>query len=404
MKRALAAATALSSAFFSAGATADVSGFVQLRQVQRVESPSGCAVDACAAMVQEALGEVLVEQDLGERGGISVRAEGYDDAAADGRIAVREGFLDWAPARDLDLKLGRQILTWGASEYLYVNDIFPKNYDAFFTGAGFDRMKEPVDAARLAWHAAAGEVEAVVSRAKADRLPAPARFSATAAGASAAPMDDADDAVDAAIKGSAHADGWDLAVYAASFRSRELRYVVDGSGLRSDRPRSAHAGFSVTGNAAGGVAWFEGGVRRAVTGQANAVSRHFLGSFAKLIAGYSREVGPDVTASAQLQIEAATAYGRYVAALAPGVRPVERVGTTLHLRLRGGWMNQTLGAGAQAFVGNEGDSHLNPFASWSPADGWTIEAGANLFRGEPDTRYGALQDDSSAYVLGRYSL
>lgn len=391
MKRALVALALLA----PAPAPAEVSGFVQARQAHGLEH---------APMVQEILGELLVEQGLGERAALSVRTEAHDDAVSGGRIALREGFLDWAPAPAVDLRLGRQVLTWGVSDYLYVNDVFPKNYDAFFTGAGFDRMKEAVDAARLAWHAHAGDVEAVVSRAKADRLPAPDRFLATSPSTSAMPADDASDAVDAAIKASGHAAGWDLAGYAATFRSREPRYFVDASGPRSDRPRLAHLGLSLTGNAGAGLAWLEAGVRHAGQPPDGVVSRNFLGSSARLIAGYSREIGPDVTASAQLQLEAATEYHRYLAALAPGVRPVERIATTLHLRLQGAWINQTVRAGAQVFAAGEGDAHLNPFASWSPADGWTLEAGANLFSGKPDTRYGAFEDDSSAYLLGRYSI
>jgi hypothetical protein len=133
------------------------------------------------------------------------------------------------------------------------------------------------------------------------------------------------------------------------------------------------------------------------------VNRHFLGSSAKLIAGYSREIGTDLTASAQLQLEAATSRQHYLDSLAPGLRPLKAISSTLHLRVHGSWMNQTLGGGAQVFLGNEGDSHFNPFVSWSPADGWTVEGGANLFNGRSDTRYGALQDDSNVYVLGRYS-
>ena len=151
------------------------------------------------------------------------------------------------------------------------------------------------------------------------------------------------------------------------------------SGLRSDRPRLNHLGASLTGNAAAGVVWLEGAVRHAGETQRNAVSRHFLGSSAKLIVGYSREVGQDITASAQLQLEASTAYERYVAALAPGVQPVKRLGSTLHMRLQSHWMNQTLAAGVQLFAGNEGDTHVNPFASWSPADGWTIDNFTRLF-------------------------
>lgn len=383
---------------------AQVTGFVQLRQAQRIESPDCSTVSACSAMVQEALAELLIEHRLSDQWSVSLRGEaGYDNAASDDRLAVREGFVDWALSSTTSVKLGRQVLTWGVSDYLYVNDVFPKNYDAFFTGGGFDRMKEPVDAARFQWHAGGADVEAVAARPKADRAPSADRFVAMAMSSAATPVDDENDRADIALKLSGHTAGWDLAGYAASFRSREPRQFMDGSGLRVDRPRLRHLGASATGNAAGGLVWLDAAVRDAGTERPMTVNRHFLGSATKLIAGYSREIGTDLTASAQLQLEATTSRGRYLDSLAPGVRPLKPVSSTLHLRLQGSWMNQTLTGGAQVFWGNEGDTHFNPFASWSPADGWTVEGGANLFNGRPDTRYGAFKDDSNVYVLGRYS-
>jgi hypothetical protein len=392
------AATALSTS-----AMAQVTGFVQLRQAQRIESIDCQAVSACTTMVQEALGELLFEKRLNDQWSGSLRVEaGYDNAVSDDRLSVREAFVDWAPASTTSVKLGRQVLTWGVSDYLYVNDIFPKNYDSFFTGGGFDRMKVPVDAARVQWHAGSVDVEAVAARSKADTSPDAARFSAMTVPSMAVAVDE-DDRADLALKVSGHAGGWDLAGYAASFRSREQRQFMDGSGLRIDRPRLRHLGASATGNAVGGLIWLEGAIRDAGDERPMTVNRHFLGSSAKLIAGYSREIGTDLTASAQLQLEAATSRQHYLDSLAPGLRPLKAISSTLHLRVHGSWMNQTLGGGAQVFLGNEGDSHFNPFVSWSPADGWTVEGGANLFNGRSDTRYGALQDDSNVYVLGRYS-
>lgn len=401
MKRALIGLVALA---LSAPTAADVTGFVQTRYAQRLHSLDECALESCAAVVEETLGELLVDERPTESLAWSLRTEAaYDDAVSDVRIAIREGFLAWTPAADLDFKVGRQVLTWGVSDYLYVNDIFPKNYDAFFTGGGFDRMKEPVDAARAAWYGAAADVEAVVSRWEPDRIPSLERFSATASADWIPPGDDPRNAFEVALRVATHRGGWDLAAYAAEFRSRERRYFVHHTGPHFDHPRLQHLGVSLTGNAAGGVVWLEAAHRLTKDRQNNVVSRYALGRSVKLIAGYSREVAQDVTASAQLQLEAATAHDRYRASLAPGVQPLERVSATLHLRLQARWINQTLSAGSQLFVENEGDAYFNPFLLWSPADGWTMEAGMNLFEGESDSRYGALRKDSNAYILVRYS-
>lgn len=403
MKRAVMAlaAAAVSVPVGAAGLT----GFVQARQVQRAHSLPTCGeITGCSAMAQEVLGELLYEHRFDQQFSVTARVEAYHDGAiAEGDIDAREAFVDWSPTSALNLKLGRQVLTWGVSDYLYVNDVFPKNFDAFFTGAGFDRMKEPVDAARLAIHSSDADLEAVLSRSKGDRTPNSARFAAMTMAKAAVPDDSANHQVDVALKASTHAAGWDLSAYGASFDSRDERLYMDTTGLRSDRPRTRHLGLSVAGNFAGGLLWGEGAVRNTSGDQTAVVSRQFLPSAFKLIGGYSREVGQEITASAQLQLEGPGSHSRYLASLAPGVRPLKSVTSTLHLRVQGRWINQTLGAGAQLFVSNEGDSHLNPFVSWSPADGWTFEGGANVFNGKPDTRYGAFKDDSNVYVLGRFS-
>jgi hypothetical protein len=391
-------------AVVSAHANAEVSGFVQLRAAERVGSLAGCSFIGCRTMVEEASAELLFEHRLSAQSALSIRVEALDDGVPRGRkVGLREATIAWQPVTDVDLKIGRQVITWGVSDYLYVNDIFPKNYDSFFTGGSFDRLKEPVDAAHLTLHGRA-DLEFVVSRAKADRMPSSSRFMAAGLAASAAPDSEAHGSkADVAIKASASTGGWDLAAYAASLRSREVRYFLGETGLHFDRPGLRHLGASVTGNAGSGVVWMEAALRHVDTNRERVVDRHFVGSSAKLILGYSRQIADDLTASAQVQFESALARSQYLRSLATGVRPLRDFSPVLHLRVAGHWANQTLGAGAQLFAGAEGDTHFNPFINWSPADGWRLEAGANVFAGRPDTRFGALRRDSNFYTAARYS-
>jgi hypothetical protein len=57
----------------------------------------------------------------------------------------------------------------------------------------------------------------------------------------------------------------------------------------------------------------------------------------------------------------------------------------------------------QAFVAFDGGRYLNPFASYSMADGWNWEVGANLFDGKATSRYGSMKRDSNLYTSLRYS-
>src|SRR4030043_2032577 len=46
----------------------------------------------------------------------------------------------------MDLKVGRQILTWGTGDYIFINDLFPKDYKSFFIGRDDEYLKAPSDA------------------------------------------------------------------------------------------------------------------------------------------------------------------------------------------------------------------------------------------------------------------
>ena len=50
------------------------------------------------------------------------------------RYQIREANGLVSPLSWMDVKLGRQILTWGTGDYLFINDVFPKDYESFFIG------------------------------------------------------------------------------------------------------------------------------------------------------------------------------------------------------------------------------------------------------------------------------
>jgi hypothetical protein len=386
-------------------ALADLTGYAQVRQAQRTQSTAECrGVDGCSTMVQQAEVELLYERRLSESFATSVRLDlGYDAAIEEDISMVREAFIDWSPSARWNLRLGRQVLTWGVSEFLYVNDIFPKNFDAFFAGANVDRIKEPIDGVRLATQALGTDLEIVVSRSRRDILPDTQRFAGLAMLREARQLDAGDDDIDAAVRTSRYVDGWDLAAHVASLRSREPRLFFSSDGLASEQPRITQVGLSATGNFAAGVLWLEGAVRDVARERDVIIDRYALGTSFKGIVGYSRQIASDAAATLQVQFEAPLDKSRYRDSLASGVRPVSTVLTTFYLRLERRWMNQTVRAGLQSFVSNEGDTHVNPFVMWSPVDGWTIEGGANLLDGRSDSRFGQIEGDSNVYLLGRYS-
>ena len=71
--------------------------------------------------------------------------------AARTNFDIREVNLSLSPLDKVDVKIGRQVLTWGTGDYLFVNDLFPKDYKSFFIGRSDEYLKKPSDAIKFSF-------------------------------------------------------------------------------------------------------------------------------------------------------------------------------------------------------------------------------------------------------------
>ena len=62
---------------------------------------------------------------------------------------MREAYIFSSPLESMDLKIGRQILTWGTGDLVFINDLFPKDWQSFFIGRDSEYLKAPSDAAKI---------------------------------------------------------------------------------------------------------------------------------------------------------------------------------------------------------------------------------------------------------------
>src|SRR4030042_4108128 len=83
----------------------------------------------------------------------------YDDKA---NIEFREGYLDYN-SRIWDTRLGRQIIKWGVGDLIFINDVFPKNYEAFFSGRPMEYLKKGIDGAKIGIYPGFASFEVVVT-------------------------------------------------------------------------------------------------------------------------------------------------------------------------------------------------------------------------------------------------
>ena len=75
----------------------------------------------------------------------------WDAVVREALVEMREANISLAPLDFMDVKVGRQILTWGTGDLLFINDLFPKDYVSFFIGRDLEYLKAPSDALKLSF-------------------------------------------------------------------------------------------------------------------------------------------------------------------------------------------------------------------------------------------------------------
>jgi hypothetical protein len=91
---------------------------------------------------------------------------------------LREAYLKLKLGDKIDLKAGRQILTWGTGDLIFINDIFAKDYRSFFIGRDDQYLKAPQNAMRVEYYNNIGSFTFVITPTfEANRLPRGDRLS-----------------------------------------------------------------------------------------------------------------------------------------------------------------------------------------------------------------------------------
>jgi len=126
-----------------------VTGFVQFLESQRVVDNPLLRDDRIAS---EARTRLEYSHYLGKFF-LSYKGDVYYDFVDDQFSARnREAFVSVSPGSSMDVKVGRQILTWGTGDLLFLNDLFPKNWIAFFSGEDQQYLKAPSDAIKVGFY------------------------------------------------------------------------------------------------------------------------------------------------------------------------------------------------------------------------------------------------------------
>lgn len=323
---------------------------------------------------------------------------------------LREIYLDFRHSI-ADLRIGRQILTWGVGDLIFINDVFPKDRVAFISGFSLEYLKKGSDGVSVTLSPALASLQIFfIPHFRPDTFPESGgrlRFFDPFGEITSRRTEEPPTRVEnTEIAGRLFRTlfGWDLALYAyRGFFHVPGVEMESGPSLRFFFPRLNAYGASAQGTLLNGVASIEVGFhdseqdRRGTNpGVENSQLRYLL--------GYQREVWPDLTVGFQYYSEAMLEHGRYQAALAPGVPPKAEVRHVLTTRLTQLLLHQTLRLGLFALWSpNEGDLFLNPEIKYNVTDNLWAAAGGNFFVGSAHTEFGQFEGDSNLYAVVRYA-
>ncbi|MBD3306380.1 hypothetical protein GF339_08270 [candidate division KSB3 bacterium] len=335
----------------------------------------------------------------------------YDEFLEESDVDIREANITLFPYDLWELKIGRQILTWGTGDLVFANDLFPKDWKSFFIGRDDEYLKAPVTAAKLSFYMDIGTLDAVVTpKFTPDTYIDGERMSYWGmTGITGEPF--VDDKPDQTFEDAEYhfrfaknMGGLELALYGyKGFFKRPLGFDPEqGVGIF---PELAVYGVS-------GRTTFLGGIVNLETAYYDSLDDKdgddpFIeNSILKTIIGFEKEIVKNLTGSVQYFSEWMQDYEDYEASVRAIEQPVlkEENHDWITLRLTNLRKQQTL---ILSFFGYyspaENDWHLRPKATYKMSDQIQLAAGANFFFGENDyTFFGQLEDNSNLYFRIRY--
>ncbi len=345
----------------------------------------------------------------GEVGEVFVRLDLLDDqtTGAGTDAELREGYLRF-PAFDdhLDIKAGRQALTWGTGDLVFVNDLFPKDWVSFFIGREDQYLKAPADAIRLGLFGLPFDIDVVLMpEFTPDRLPTGERLAFFAPPDTMAPPvlpPGLAENGEVAMRLSRYVGNLTASVYA--YRG----FYKTPTGMTADMvpvyPKLSVFGGSVRGGALGGIFWLEGGYydsRQDRDGDNPMIEN----STARFLAGFEKQLATDFNAGLQWYGEAMKDHDGYAAGLQTGMWEQDELRQIATLRLEKMMNYQTVRMSIFTFYSpTDEDLYARGLVSYKVTDDVEVALGGNLFEGDNDqTQFGQLDKNDNLFARMRYS-
>jgi hypothetical protein len=336
----------------------------------------------------------------------------YDNLDETSSTELREGYVDYM-AEKWDARVGRQVVTWGVGDLLFINDVFPKDYEAFFSGRPMEYLKKGVDGAKVGLYPGfASFVLMAIPYFEPNDYPDPRRFSMFDPLSGITNREAQDPYRDfgkaeTALRIYRDVAGFDASLYYYRGFSRQPSVLPDNplapTKLTLFYPELSVYGASLQGSALDGVLSLEGGYYDSREDRKGA-DPMIPNSQAKYLIGYQGQLWEDFTYGVQYYGEYMQDYSAYVQNQPPGFPLQKRAYQLASLRLTQFMVHQTLRLSFFAFYGlSDGDYMLIPEVKYNLTDAVWLAVGGNIFGGDKEwSQFGQLAKNDNVYTQLRY--
>ncbi len=383
-------------------------GFMEIRQGWRLQNDP--------FEEDETISEARLQLDLSKEFNWGIgRFKGDligDKVLEEVRGELRELNLTFSPFEFIDVKAGRQIQTWGTGDLIFINDLFPKDWESFFTGRDDEYLKAPSDNIRISFFTDPVNIDISYSPVfNGSNYIDGSRLSywngARIAGRENIFNDDERNRFfnnhEISLRLSKTISGVELAMYGYQgfWQTPEGTDRSTGKGIY---PRLRSLGGSLRASILGGIGYLETGYYDSHQ-DADGDDSFIRNSEVRFLGGYERELARDFTAGIQYYLEWMLDYTDYNSSLPPSAVQKDEYRHVITLRLTRLMMNQNLKLSLFTYYSpSDQDAYFRPKIHYKVSDRWSVEAGGNFFTGKDDhTFFAQFEDNANAYASARYS-
>jgi len=405
----------VSISFTPASAEINLDGFLQGLYGGRLDENNPTATEFTASETRMQ----LRAQHWGDNGQFFGRLDfTYDGAGSESQYdwELREGYFKFRLGSKFDIKVGRQILTWGTGDLIFINDIFAKDYRSFFVGRDDQYLKAPQNALRVEYYSPIGALALAWSPDfEPNRLPTGEKLSFynpmmgdIIGGEDLPSVPEPEKKLEnseIATRLTGSISGFRTALYFyKGFFKNPVGFDPEMGEMGSPiYPKLNVYGGSLRGQVAGGILWMEGGYfdsRKDSDGD----NPYIPNSAMKGLFGFEKQVANNLTANIQWQADYMLEHDIYQSQMAGAefIRDeVYHLLTTRWTRL----LNSELVT--LSFFGfyspTDEDSYIRLSASYKYTDQVNITVGGNIFDGKHlSTDFGQFQLNDNAYLKLTY--